>query len=196
MHEPALWNTSWSRRGLGQAMEPSVEMVDVGDSVLTSKSMLRASKLRRVTADAGLDVQRISVPVDLRAKERVVQAHASLYATFLPSWARRIDQAFDATERYWWPRHPVRGVRRVVERPTARLPHPGVIRLRAGVVAPGDASRPECRVPVPERGGSSGRQAILRSMVARCSTRSGQPRSLWEMTAAGRGHEIPSAGSS
>jgi hypothetical protein len=61
-------------------------------------------ELRRAAADAGLDVERIAVPVDLAAKERVVRAYASQYETFLPTWARRFDQAFASVEHLWWPR--------------------------------------------------------------------------------------------
>jgi hypothetical protein len=61
-------------------------------------------ELRQVVADAGLDVERVAVPVDLAAKEQVVRAYASQYETFLPTWARRFDQAFASTEQVWWPR--------------------------------------------------------------------------------------------
>ncbi len=61
-------------------------------------------ELRQAAADAGLDVQRIAVPVDLTAKEQVVRAYASQYETFLPTWARRFDQAFESVEQLWLPR--------------------------------------------------------------------------------------------
>jgi hypothetical protein len=61
-------------------------------------------ELRRAATHAGLDVGRIAVPVDLPAKEQVVRAYASQYETFLPTWARRFDQAFAPVEHLWWPR--------------------------------------------------------------------------------------------
>lgn len=60
------------------------------------------AQLRRAAANAGLDVRRVAVPIDLRAKERVVRAYASQYASFLPVWARRFEDGFAPTERYWW----------------------------------------------------------------------------------------------